>query len=164
MIHRVGLGGVSASRNSGDTLITYGLGSCVALVAHDRQTNTWALAHVVLPKAPPGNHGRDEPAYYAQGAVEAVMSWMIRMGARKELLRIGLVGGASVLQQLDGFDIGKRNALAVRKALWRHGIIPVTEDIGGDHSRTLKVEIRVTDGHVEVSNPDRGRWTLEEAL
>ena len=39
------------------------------------------------------------------------------------------------------FDIGKRNYLALRKILWKAGILLAGEAVGGNNSRTIRLEI-----------------------
>ena len=39
------------------------------------------------------------------------------------------------------FDIGKRNYLALRKILWKIGILLAGEAVGGSLSRTVRLEI-----------------------
>ena len=39
------------------------------------------------------------------------------------------------------FDIGKRNYLALRKSLWKAGILLASEAVGGNRSRTVFLEI-----------------------
>ena len=39
------------------------------------------------------------------------------------------------------FDIGKRNYLALRKILWKAGILLAGEAVGGGTSRTVRLEI-----------------------
>ena len=39
------------------------------------------------------------------------------------------------------FDIGKRNLLALRKILWKAGILLAGEAVGGGTSRTVRLEI-----------------------
>jgi len=47
-----------------------------------------------------------------------------------------------------GFNIGKRNYLAVRKILWKQGMFIDAEDVGGFSPRTLYMS--VTDGAVTI--------------
>jgi hypothetical protein len=49
------------------------------------------------------------------------------------------------------FDIGKRNHLALRKILWKAGVLLSGEAVGGTTSRTVRLEI------------DGGRLWLQEA-
>jgi chemotaxis protein CheD len=39
------------------------------------------------------------------------------------------------------FNIGKRNHLALRKILWKAGILVEVEAVGGSDSRTIRLEI-----------------------
>lgn len=39
------------------------------------------------------------------------------------------------------FDIGKRNYLALRKILWKAGILLAGEAVGGGNWRTIRLEI-----------------------
>ena len=39
------------------------------------------------------------------------------------------------------FNIGKRNYLALRKILWKAGVLVQAEDVGGNASRTVRLEV-----------------------
>ena len=39
------------------------------------------------------------------------------------------------------FEIGKRNYLAMRRILWKAGVLIHDEAVGGSQSRTMKLEI-----------------------
>jgi chemotaxis protein CheD len=39
------------------------------------------------------------------------------------------------------FNIGKRNYLALRKILWKAGVLVQAEDVGGNDSRTVRLEV-----------------------
>jgi len=39
------------------------------------------------------------------------------------------------------FNIGKRNYLALRKILWKAGVLVQGEDVGGNASRTVRLEV-----------------------
>jgi len=56
------------------------------------------------------------------------------------------------------FNIGKRNVLTIRKLLWNSRLGATVEDVGGNYSRTLWVEIDT--GKVFISSPKRGKWEL----
>jgi len=55
------------------------------------------------------------------------------------------------------FDIGRRNVLAVKRHLWKSSLGPVAEDVGGDISRP--VSINVVDGGVSLVSGNR-KWNL----
>jgi chemotaxis protein CheD len=118
------------------------------------------MIHVALPSSASGSPST-LPAYYADVGVPALLRSMATVGARtREGLQITLIGGASVLDGLDSFGIGKRNILASRKILWQHGLAPTAEDVGGDISRS--VQVTVGSSEVRITNPVHGTWTLQE--
>ena len=39
------------------------------------------------------------------------------------------------------FNIGKRNALAMRKILWKEGLLLAAEEVGGAESRSVRLEV-----------------------
>jgi chemotaxis protein CheD len=54
---------------------------------------------------------------------------------------VRLTGGAQVLDSQGVFQIGKRNYLAARKILWKAGILVAAEAVGGEVSRTTRLEV-----------------------
>ena len=48
----------------------------------------------------------------------------------------------------NGFDIGKRNYLAIKKVLWQHRMFIKAEDIGGSSPRNMYLDI--ADGTVKI--------------
>ncbi len=54
---------------------------------------------------------------------------------------VRLTGGAQVLDSQGVFQIGKRNYLAARKILWKAGILIAAEAVGGEVSRTMRLEV-----------------------
>ena len=56
------------------------------------------------------------------------------------------------------FKIGKRNVLAIRKTLWRFRLGAIAEDVGGNISRSVAVDMNT--GKVIISSPGRGEWEL----
>lgn len=130
------------------TLATLGLGSCVAIVLHDREAGVGALAHVLLP-GPEFSRDRDTPGKFPCTAVERMLEEMHALGGRRPRAR--LVGGASMFSALlgaGGVNIGERNVIAARAVLARRRIPVDAEDVGGEHGRS--VFLRVRDGLVCV--------------
>jgi chemotaxis protein CheD len=156
----LGIGDLAASADRGDSLVTHALGSCVAVVARCRHTGAVGMIHVALPSSANGSPS-SLPAYYADLGIPALLRSMAAVGARtREGLQITLVGGASVIDGLDSFGIGKRNVLAARKVLWQHGLAPTAEDVGGEISRSVAVSVGSPE--VRITNPIHGTWTLQE--
>src|SRR4051795_4929007 len=63
-------------------------------------------------------------------------------GADKRRLVVNIAGGAQVMDEAGIFNIGKRNALALRKILWKAGVLIHSEAIGGSVSRTVRLEMK----------------------
>ncbi|MCA9493422.1 MAG: chemotaxis protein CheD [Myxococcales bacterium] len=152
----LGLGDLAASGHQGDQLVTLGLGSCVAIILRDRATRSAALAHVVVPGAPPPTDPTPRPAWYALAAVKNIFQAFRDIGGGRP--EVVLVGGATAVGGLNGFDVGRRNVLAIRRALWGLGLVPLIEDVEGTMSRSVTVD--VGQGLVSVRSPETGTRIL----
>lgn len=121
-------------------LVTAGLGSCVALVLHDRSTGIAGLAHILLPAVGTGP-ASIHPAKYAETGVPLLVEEMRRNGARGRLVA-KMAGGARMFGALlsSGINMGQRNIEATRSALARLGIEIVAEDVGGEYGRSVRVD------------------------
>ena len=108
---------------SGDVLVTLGLGSCVAIMLHDRQVKVGGLAHVLLPE-PALARDRDNFAKFATTAVPMLMEELEALGARARRLEARLAGGASMFATLmvpGSLNMGERNVSFVRRDLISEG-------------------------------------------
>ncbi|HEX5869489.1 MAG TPA: chemotaxis protein CheD [Longimicrobium sp.] len=123
-----------------DTLVTLGLGSCVAILLHDAEARVGGLAHVLLPE-PALSRDQGNASKFATTAVPALVQEMARMGARPGRLKARLVGGAAMFQTLmvpGSLNMGARNVIASKQALEAAGIPLVAEDVGGDYGRSVR--------------------------
>jgi chemotaxis protein CheD len=123
-----------------DTLVTLGLGSCVAIVLHDPEARVGGMAHVLLPE-PALSRDQGNASKFATTAVPALVQEMARLGARPGRLKARLVGGAAMFQTLmvpGSLNMGARNIIASRQALERAGIPVVAEAVGGDYGRSVR--------------------------
>ncbi len=119
----------------GDSLMTaVGLGSCVALILHDKRRNVGSMAHVMLPEG----ESPERPGKFATTAVPAMLQSLVSSGSRKSSLTARLVGGACMFQNFNGkLNIGERNVAMLRSLLEQHGVSVETEDVGGTKGRTV---------------------------
>ncbi len=156
----VGIGGVGASKMQDDTIVTMALGSCVAVVAHDPRSGVTGMVHVALPGNPRDQNRQQGVGYYADTAVPALIRAMEMKGGppRGRGLSIKLIGGAAILDTMGSFNIGKRNVLAVKRALWRYGLGPIAEDVGGSISRTVR--LKVGSPSATITSPGRPTWNV----
>jgi chemotaxis protein CheD len=136
----VGLGEarVSKATQPEETLVAYGLGSCVAICLFDPTSQVAGMAHVVLPGADPTGAPN---AKYARTALPALIAGMQSRGAGDPKRYIArLVGGAQILT-LGGSGklprIGDQNSLAVQEALKSSGIALKATDLGGSKGRSV---------------------------
>ena len=144
-----------ATGGTGDVLVTLGLGSCVAILLHDRQAKVGGLAHVLLPE-PALARDRDNYAKFATTAVPMMVKELAALGARAPRLEARLVGGASMFTTLmvpGSLNMGERNIRAARAALREAGIPVLGEAVGGDFGRSVR--FTVADGRALVTSVGR---------
>ncbi len=158
----IGIGGLAATRAPDATLKTLGLGSCVALILLDPATRAVGMVHIALPDSAIASRREDVdrlPGRFADTAIPCLLREMGRLGmVREKGLIVKLIGGASVMDVNQTFNIGKRNVLAIKKILWERGMGARNEDIGGTFSRSVAVPVAT--GIVTVYSPGRGEWKL----
>ncbi|HLK64411.1 MAG TPA: chemotaxis protein CheD [Bryobacteraceae bacterium] len=138
----VGMADCRISNSPGEVLTTFALGSCIGLVVHDSAASIGGLLHFMLPdSAIDPARGRDHPFMFADTGIPLLLSRVCSLGASRCRLTVYAVGGAQMMDQQGVFEIGKRNYLAVRKILWKAGVLIHGEVVGGNNSRTLRLEI-----------------------
>jgi chemotaxis protein CheD len=143
-----------------DVLVTLGLGSCVAIVLHDRQARVGGLAHVLLPE-PALARDRHNTAKFAATAVPMLIAELAGMGAKERRLEARLAGGASMFATLmvpGSLNMGERNIRAAREALRLAGIPLLGEAVGGDFGRSVR--FTVGEGRTVVSSVGRADVVL----
>ena len=136
------------------------LGSCVGLIMVAPKLRAVGMVHIVLPDSKiDAEKAGETPGYFADSGIQAMLSEFRSLGIRSNRdLMVKLTGGATVMDANKTFDIGKRNVLSCRKNLWKNHMAAIAEDVGGNFSRTVWVE--VDSGRVFVTSPGRGRWEL----
>ena len=130
------------SNDPADVLVTYSLGSCIGVCLYDAERKIGGLLHYQLPdsKMSP-ERAQENPFMYADSGMKILVDKMLSMGANKRKIKIKIAGGAAMDMGPKGFDIGKRNHLAIRKILWKNGMLIDSEDVGGSSPRNLYINI-----------------------
>ncbi|WP_438316669.1 chemotaxis protein CheD [Candidatus Caldatribacterium sp. SIUC1] len=142
----VGMAEYRVSNDPEDVLCVLGLGSCVGVCLYDPVRRIGGMVHVLLPEHLPG---QSNPFKFADTAVPALLAEVERAGASRRNIFAKISGGAKMFSGADTlFDIGKRNAEAVREALKVLGIPLKGEDIGGNRGRSIFFYLE--DGRLEV--------------
>lgn len=126
----------------GAALITYALGSCVAVVVYDPTRRIAGMLHFMLPvsSVSPGK-GREAPGMFADTGVPLLFEKLYAFGCRKPELIVKVAGGGSLQEGGDAFQIGPRNVAMLRYMFERTGVRVAAEDVGGRRSRTVKIAV-----------------------
>lgn len=139
------------SANPDERLVTYSLGSCIGLCLYDYSQGIGGMIHFQLPDSKIDNEITiKNPFKFADTGIEILLNKLISMGLQTKKTKAVIAGGASMDTGPKGFDIGKRNILAVRKMLWKKGLFIDAEDIGSNGFRNLYLSM--DDGTVTVKN------------
>ncbi|HSW30467.1 MAG TPA: chemotaxis protein CheD [Longimicrobiales bacterium] len=140
----VGVGDMSVSNQPGDLLVTYALGSCLGICIHDPVAGVAGMLHAMLPTATADpERAREKPTKFVDSGLTLLFKEAYRLGARKERIVVKVAGGASATPEgrTDSFQIGKRNIVAFRRLLWMNGVLLQAEDVGGNRSRTVSLDV-----------------------
>jgi chemotaxis protein CheD len=130
------------SRDPDETLVTYALGSCIAVLAWDPRRKVAGMIHYMLPEAKTcPEKAREKPAMFADTGLPALFDGLGRLGSSPRELVLKVAGGAKRYEVDSTFDIGKRNYLMLRKLLWKSGLLIAAEDVGGTRSRTVRLQV-----------------------
>ena len=137
----VGVGDCKVTRGPSASLVTYALGSCIGMAIYDPVSRVGGMLHFMLPNsAIDVEKAARLPYMFADTGIPTLFHLAYRLGAVKERLRVTVAGGAQVIDS-ELFQIGKRNQLAMRKILWKAGVLIHSEDTGGELSRTIRMEM-----------------------
>jgi chemotaxis protein CheD len=129
----IGVGDGGVSRDADAMLITYALGSCIALMLHDPVARVAGMVHYMLPESPESQSEQNaRPCKFADTDIPFLLRAAVAHGADKRRL--------------------------LRKALWKFGLVAHAEDIGGTVVRTVRME--VGSGRVWLQSPAGKRWEL----
>jgi len=137
--------GISDCRVSADTeatLVTYALGSCIAVLLYDPVRKVGGMLHFMLPESSlDRNKAAANPFMFADTGISKLLEQIRACGSDHRRLQVRLAGGAQVLDPQNVFAIGRRNYLAARKELWKFGLLVSGEAVGGELSRTVRLSV-----------------------
>lgn len=128
--------------DTGSTLVTYSLGSCVGVTLVDPVARVGGMLHAMLPLSTSDpDRAVQEPGRFADTGTLTLLSAMFKRGASRSNIVAKVAGAASQVEKGDMFRIGERNLTVVRRVLWKNDILIAAEDCGGSISRTLVLEM-----------------------
>ncbi len=154
----VGIADSKVSRHPDDVMVTYALGSCVAVAVYDPVARVGGLLHFMLPNSSLNvSKARENPSMFADTGVPFLFQSCYELGADKRRMVVKIAGGANIIGEASFFRVGQKNLTVLRKILWRNGILVSGQDTGGNANRTLRfhmqdgrVLVRRTGGPLEV--------------
>jgi len=127
---------------SGDSIITYALGSCVGIALYDDMRKIAGLAHVLMPSSLDVRDRNINALKYVDTAIPELVKRMELAGALKYNIVAKLAGGAqmfSIAGASSQFNIGERNIAMAREALQSLRIKIKVEDVGENYGRTVEL-------------------------
>jgi len=140
------------TRDGKAVLTTYTLGACIGVVLYDPREKVGGILHFMLPESRMDpQKARLNPWIFADTGLPLFFEEAFRLGGEKKRIWIKVVGGAEVMGDSAYFSIGKRNYLALRKILWFHNFPLLSEAVGGNVNRAVRLE--VSTGKLWVRTP-----------
>jgi len=138
----VDIAGMRISSNPEETLVTYSLGSCVGVAIYDPVLRLGGMIHCMLPLSKVDREkSLNRPYMFVDTGMQIMLTELYEAGLRKSRAVINVAGGAQVLDSQGVFKIGERNFTVLRKILWKNGLLMHTQEVGGNKSRTISLEI-----------------------
>ena len=145
----VDIADLKVSNDPSQVIVTYALGSCIAVLLYDPQVRVAGMIHYMLPLSSVSpEKAQQKPAMFADTGIPTLFEAMYRMGAKKENLVVKVAGGGKLYDDKGTFDIGRRNYTVLRKMFWKNNIMIEAEDVGGSKSRTAR--LFVADGRATI--------------
>jgi chemotaxis protein CheD len=154
----VGVADLKVSSRADERLITYALGSCLGIVVYDPVVSVAGMLHVMLPTGTiDAAKMQDKPAMFVDSGIPILFKECYKLGAKKERMIVKVAGGAhaGASEEADRFQIGKRNMIALRKLLWKNGVLIHANDTGGiQTSRTMWVDVATGDVTLKINGAE----------
>ncbi|MFP4668421.1 MAG: chemotaxis protein CheD [Desulfobacterales bacterium] len=130
------------SSNQADTLITYSLGSCIGVAVYDPALRLGGMIHCMLPLSKVDREKAGvRPYMFVDTGMQQMLTKLYEAGMRKARAVINVAGGAKVMDDQGVFKIGERNFTVLRKILWKNGLLMNSQEVGGNLSRTISLDI-----------------------
>ena len=127
----VGISDLKVSNVGLDCLVTYALGSCIAVAVYDPLAKVGGLLHYMLPDSTLDQQKANEhPGMFADTGIPLLFKSCYKLGAEKKRMVIKVAGGARIMDDIDYFRIGQKNLTALRQIFWKNNVLIDAEDTG----------------------------------
>lgn len=138
----VGVGDMKISGDPDIKLVTFSLGSCVAISVYDPVARVGGILHAMLPDAMIAVERPDfNPNKYVNSGLPLLFKGCYDLGAQKNRMKVKLAGCSNVLDNGNYFNIGRRNYAETRKNLWRNNVLIDAECCDANESITMFLNI-----------------------
>ncbi|MFP4159581.1 MAG: chemotaxis protein CheD [Desulfobacterales bacterium] len=130
------------SNNPNDILVTYSLGSCIGVAIYDPALKIGGMIHCMLPLSKVDREkAKNRPYMFVDTGMQQMLTSLYEAGMRKARAVVNVAGGSQVLDSQGVFKIGERNFTVLRKILWKNGLLMHVQEVGGNRSRTISLEL-----------------------
>jgi len=138
----VDIADMAVSSDAADVLVTYSLGSCLGITVYDPMVRAGGLIHCMLPLSTVDSEkAKTKPYMFVDTGVALLLQELFDRGVTKANAIVKVAGGASMLDKQGLFRIGERNMTVFRKIMWKNGMLIKAVDVGGEVTRTVRLEI-----------------------
>ncbi len=144
LVQVVAISDAKISSDPGVTLVTYALGSCVAVSLWDSSSKIGGLWHFLCPFAPTNY---DNPLKYADAGIDLFLDQFNKKGGNVGKAQVKLIGGARILTSSNS-DIGADNVNEITRLLKQRRINIRACSTGQTNSRTAM--LRIDDGTITI--------------
>ena len=138
----VDISDIKVSADPDGLIVTYALGSCIAVMVYDPVRVAAGMIHYMLPLSETApDKAKARPAMFADTGIPLLFQTMYALGCKKQNLVVKVAGGGALYDDKGLFSIGKRNYTILRKMFWKSGVMIAAEDVGGAKSRTARLYV-----------------------
>jgi len=145
MMKIIGIGDYAVSSNDEDTIKTFALGSCVALVIYCPNLRKLGMVHIALPNSSitRNENNKYKEGYFADVAVPMLFNKVCGgfVNYKKEY-EVSIFGGALSKNKNDIFNIGLKNLIKIKEILIENNVKFDYSNTGGNYSRTIEVDVK----------------------
>lgn len=138
----VDIADIKVSNDPNAVLVTYALGSCIAVVLYEPTRKIAGMIHYMLPLSSVSpEKAKESPGMFADTGIPLLFEKMYALGCTKSDIVVKVIGGGQIYDDNNTFQIGQRNYTVLRKMFWKVGVLITAEDVGSNKSRTARIAV-----------------------
>lgn len=137
----VNISDMKYSAKSEDVIVTYSLGSCLGVTAHDPEVGVGAMIHCLLPDARAAEKkAAKSPYMFVNTGVPLMVRQLLEKGAERDRLVFKVAGGANMRNDTL-FNTGLRNFESLQALMEQNKVQIAAHRVGGTVPRTMFLHI-----------------------